>query len=82
MNSKSRIQMKRPSLSIIKSKVPTNHIPMYDLVKLHIKPQNLSLPMSLHTPPEWVIVTKSPEKWYTTYCQGPLGVPKYTFDQI
>ena len=23
-----------------------------------------------------------PEKWYTTYCQGPLGVPKNVFGQI
>ena len=30
-----------------------------------------------HTPPEWANPQFSrPEKWYTTYCQGPLGVPK------
>ena len=36
-----------------------------------------------HTPPEWANLQLSrPEKWYTTYCQGPLGVPKNTFGQI
>ena len=36
-----------------------------------------------HTPPEWANLQFSrPEKWYTTYCQGPLGVPKNTFGQI
>ena len=35
-----------------------------------------------HTPPEWAYNQKScPEKWYTTYCQGPTGVPKVGFDQ-
>ena len=34
-------------------------------------------------PPEWATCQKSsPEKWYTTYCQGPLGVPKNVFGQI
>ena len=32
---------------------------------------------TFHTPPEWANPQFSrPEKWYTTYCQGPLGVPK------
>ena len=36
-----------------------------------------------HTPPEWAIQQKScPEKWYTTYCQGPLGEPGNVFVQI
>ena len=36
-----------------------------------------------YTPPEWAEWQKLwPEKWYTTYCQGPLGEPKNTFDQI
>ena len=36
-----------------------------------------------HTPPEWAYKQKSwPEKWYTTYCQGPLGLPKNAFGQI
>ena len=35
------------------------------------------------TPPEWAEWQKScPEKWYTTYCQGPLGVPKNVFGQV
>ena len=39
--------------------------------------------ISLHTPPEWAYKQKSwPEKWYTTYCQGPLGLPKNAFGQI
>ena len=37
----------------------------------------------MHTPPEWATCQKSStEKWYTTYCQGPLGVPKNAFGQI
>ena len=37
----------------------------------------------IHTPPEWAILQFSrPEKWYTTCCQGPLGVPKNAFGQI
>ena len=36
-----------------------------------------------HTPPEWANLQFSwTKKWYTTYCQGPLGVPKNTFGQI
>ena len=36
-----------------------------------------------HTTPEWANQQKScPEKWYTTYCQGPLGLPKNAFGQI
>ena len=36
-----------------------------------------------HTPPEWAYKQKSwPEKWDTTYCQGPLGLPKNAFGQI
>ena len=36
-----------------------------------------------HTPPEWATCQKSwPEKWYTTYCQGPLGLPKNAFGLI
>ena len=36
-----------------------------------------------HTPPEWATCQKSStEKWYTTYCQGTLGVPKNVFGQI
>ena len=38
---------------------------------------------TIHTPPEWANLQFSrPKKWYTTYCQGPLGVPKNDFDQI
>ena len=38
---------------------------------------------SIHTTPEWANQQKScPEKWYTTYCQGPLGLPKNAFGQI
>ena len=44
----------------------------------HINDENV-----IHTPPEWAEWQKSwPEKWYTTYCQGPLGVPKNAFGQI
>ena len=36
-----------------------------------------------HTPPEWATCQKSwPEKWYTTYCQGPLGLPNNAFGKI
>ena len=36
-----------------------------------------------HTPPEWAYKQwDCPEKWYTTYCQGPLGVPKNVFGQV
>ena len=38
---------------------------------------------TFHTPPEWANLQFSrPEKWYTTYCKGPLGVPKNAFGQI
>ena len=41
------------------------------------------VPVYDHTPPEWANLQFSrTEKWYTTYCQGPLGVPKNTFGQI
>ena len=36
-----------------------------------------------HTTPEWANQQKlRPENWYTTYCQGPLGLPKNAFGQI
>ena len=39
--------------------------------------------IAIHTPPEWATCQKSwPEKWYTTYCQGPLGLPKNAFGLI
>ena len=37
----------------------------------------------LYSPPEWATWQFSqPEKWYTTFCQGPLGVPKNVFGLI
>ena len=36
-----------------------------------------------HTTPEWANQQQlCPEKYCTTYCQGPLGLPKNAFGQM
>ena len=51
--------------------------------KLFALISSLKWTLNLHTPPEWATCQKlCPEKWYTTYCKGPLGVPKNAFGQI
>ena len=49
-----------------------------NLLNFYIETQN-----ARHTTPEWANQQKlRPEKWYTTYWQGPLGLPKNAFGQI
>ena len=80
------------------NKATSQHIIMKDILNLNILYKSMNRHETeiqiyenvgmgafiiVHTPPEWATCQKScPEKWYTTYYQGPLGVPKNAFGQI